>query len=82
MKILLILLISTIVMIKSFTIHHHIPNNNIMKATNTNRDDLSDKDFKEIFGLSKTVQDDTKSITKTKKTSGMKWNDVLGPGKL
>ena len=53
---------------------------NLFKATNTNREDVSDKDFKEIFRLSKSV-DDTKPASKASpRLPGKRWGEVLGPG--
>ena len=71
-------MISSLVMISSFVIQPS-SNINILKATNTNRDDLSDRDFKEIFRLSKTA-DVSKPPTKAKSTPGKRWGEVLGPG--
>ena len=79
MKLLLILFLSSIVMISSFVTQ---PNSkiNLLKATNTNRDDVSDRDFKEIFRLSKSV-DVTKPASKASpRLPGKRWGEVLGPG--
>jgi len=80
MKILLILLISSIVMISSFVTKPNSLINLALKATNTNRDDVSDRDFKEMFRLSKSA-DVTKPASKASpRLPGKRWGEVLGPG--
>lgn len=80
MLLLLLLLSINIILISSF-----VPkptkaniNNIIIKATDTNRNDINDKEFKEIFRLSKSPSESTKQVLK-ERTAGKRWGVILTP---
>lgn len=80
MLLLLLLLSINIVIVSSY-----VPkltktnfNNIIIKATDTNRNDINDKEFKEIFRLSKSPSESTKQVPK-ERTAGKRWGEILTP---
>ena len=80
-KLLLIFLIISIINLCScFKLQNNYNNINNLKATNTNRNDISDKEFKEIWNLSRSPSGDSKSEKKVGgKDSPKRWSEILSP---
>ena len=78
-KLLLIFLIISIIinLCSCFKLQNNNNNINNLKATNTNRNDISDKEFKEVWKLGKTP--DSKSEKKVGKDSPKRWSEILSP---